>query len=102
MENGEVERVLNWRGLELTCNTLSCKLDELSEEQLVGVEELYLHSNMLESLPSKLWELKSLKRLYLGYNFISNMPKEVGTLQELTQYYFFFFFFKQCEKVRGR
>ena len=50
-------------------------------------EELYLDNNQLQSIPSEIGQLSTLKTLYLDNNQLQSIPSEIGQLSMLQELY---------------
>jgi Leucine-rich repeat (LRR) protein len=63
------------------CNKLK-EVKDSDIEQLVKLEKLLLHNNMIERLPS-LTALQSLRICFLAYNPLKSLPDFPSSLEEL-------------------
>ena len=61
------------------------QIDSISSRigELKNLEELYIGKNNLKTLPKEIGQLKNLKILSLQYNVIDSLPNEIGDLEQL-------------------
>eukprot|EP00126_Sphaerothecum_destruens_P004176 Sdes_comp18039_c0_seq1m7371 len=78
-------KATEWRGLDMSGNTIRNISSSLFQPQFFHITGLYLNNNQISVLPASIGALVNLTILDLSYNLLVCLPNEIGQLVHLKE-----------------